>query len=112
MLFANEPRAYRDVLASAVTLLRPDAEVIEVDPDELDAAIAHHVPALVVCDRITAAVEGGGHHWVLLYPDGGSFALVGHGARWRRVPAPTLDDLLGIVSDVLGPPPSVPNGAG
>lgn len=105
LLFANEPRADREVLASAVSLLRPDAEVIEVEPDGLDAAIACHAPKLVVCAHVSDAVEAGPHRWVLLYPDGRGFALVGRGSRWRRVPEVTLDGLIEIVAETIGPAP-------
>ncbi len=109
ILFANEPRAYRDVLASAVSLLRPDAEVVVVEPEELDAAIGRCAPELVVCGRVTPGVEAGPHRWVLLYPDGHSFALVGCGHEWRKVPEVTLDGFLAIVAEVLGPAPSAPD---
>lgn len=112
LLFVNEPRAYRDVLASAVSLLRPDAEVIEVEPDGLDAEIARLAPELVVCGHVTAAVEAGPHRWVLLYPDGRTFALVGQGSQWRRVPEVSFDGLLEIVADTLGPGPDSPNRLG
>ena len=110
ILFANEPRAYRDVLSSAVELLRPDAEVVVVEPEELDAAIAGHAPRLVVCGRLTPAVETDAHCWVLLYPNGQNFALVGRGSRWRKVPEVTLDGFLGIVAEALGPAPPSPIG--
>jgi hypothetical protein len=108
ILFANEPRAYRDVLAGAVTLLRPDAEIVVAEPDELDAAIARHAPELVVCGRVTPGVEAGAHCWVLLYPDGQTFALVGRGHHWRKVPEVTLDGFMGIVTETLGPTPPAP----
>src|SRR5690348_11650951 len=49
ILVANEPRAYRDVMAAAFQILCPQHEVISIVPEELDTAVARLDPHLVLC---------------------------------------------------------------
>ena len=74
VLVANEPRSYREVLAVVLSELRRRADVITVDPADLDLAVACHHPHLVVCSRLTAGVQAGAVAWALLYPNGASCA--------------------------------------
>jgi hypothetical protein len=69
ILVANEPRAYRDVIAAAFRELRPQHEVIPVEPDQLDGEVARLHPHLVVCSRLSEVVETSPLTWVMLYPD-------------------------------------------
>jgi hypothetical protein len=39
VLVANEPRAYRETIALALKALRPEAEVIAIEPTDLDAEV-------------------------------------------------------------------------
>ena len=75
VLLANEPRAYRDTLAVALRMLRPDAEVIVADPETLDAAVLQHGPNVVICSEVTYTVETQVPTWVLLYPEGDGSAV-------------------------------------
>ena len=69
VLVANEPCAYREAITGVLRELRPPIEVNAVEPDGLDGEVARLRPHLVVCSRITVAVQAllG---WVMLYPDG------------------------------------------
>ncbi|MDQ3855611.1 MAG: hypothetical protein M3281_04365, partial [Chloroflexota bacterium] len=73
---ANEPRCYREVVAATLGALRPGAEVISVEPTDIDAELARLDPHLVVCSRLTEAVETRAGAWVLLYPDGDNSAVI------------------------------------
>jgi hypothetical protein len=66
ILVANEPRCYREVIAAAVHELRPHAEVITVEPADLDRAVVYRQPHLVVCSRLTEVVETHSPVWVVL----------------------------------------------
>ena len=70
ILLANQPLAYRQALVRAFRAARPHLHVLEVAPDELDAAVRAHVPLLVICDRLTRLVEQSVSAWVVLYPGG------------------------------------------
>jgi hypothetical protein len=76
IMVANEPRAYREVIAEAIRQLRTDLEVITVEPIELDGAIADLAPDLVVCSQLSEAIETGSFAWILLYPDGQTTAII------------------------------------
>ncbi len=84
ILLANEPLAYRQALVRAFRAARPHLHVLEVAPDELDAAVQEHAPLLVICDRLTQLVERCVSAWVVLYPDGArqvTSSLAGHQER-------------------------------
>lgn len=54
---ANEPRAYREVIAAALRELRPRIEVFITEPEDLDAAVLQRTPHLVVCSQLTEIVR-------------------------------------------------------
>ena len=53
IVVANEPRSYREAMAVACRVLRPEVEVILAEPADLDAAVARLDPQLVPCSRLT-----------------------------------------------------------
>ncbi len=75
ILVANEPCTYREVIADAFRELRPHTEVSAVEPDSLEREVERLRPHLVVCSRLTAAVQSL-LAWVVLYPDGENRALI------------------------------------
>jgi hypothetical protein len=76
IMVANEPRAYREVIAEAFRQLRSDVEVITAEPIELDGAIADLAPDLVVCSQLSEVIETRPLAWILLYPDGQATAII------------------------------------
>ncbi|MCA1598331.1 MAG: hypothetical protein LC769_04825, partial [Chloroflexi bacterium] len=76
ILLANEPRAYREVIAAAFQALRPNHEVISVTPDDLYAEVERLDPEFVLCSRLTPAVQQHRRSWVMLYPDGETQAII------------------------------------
>lgn len=75
ILLGNEPRAYRDALATATLAQRPGLEVQTVNPSQLDRMIEYLAPHLVICSWLEPAspvVPG----WVVLYPNGSSTAMI------------------------------------
>lgn len=99
ILVAHEPRVYRETLSSAFMALRPEADVRAVDPAELDAALVSMQPHLVLCSRLTAAVEAI-LAWVVLYPDGANLVEVGIGGVRSVSCDITLDGLLAVVDRI------------
>ncbi len=67
-LVANELRSYREVIAQAMRRLRPNVEVHETEPEELDREIVRLHPDFVVCSWATPTVESRVPIWVELYP--------------------------------------------
>jgi len=97
VLLANEPRSYRETLAAAIPALRPGVEVVAVAPGDLDGAIAHHRPHLVVCSALTPLVQQGALAWLLLYPDGASGSVRCLAEERADIPRMDLSGLLGLL---------------
>lgn len=98
IIVANEPRSYREVLSRTFEHLRPDAEVVEVEPGDLDGELARcKVPCLVVCSRVGRVVERRALSWVELYPGGESFSRVNISGACFEKDDMTLHDLLSAI---------------
>ena len=76
IVVANEPRSYREALAVACRVLRPQIEVILAEPADLDAAVARLDPHLVLCSQLTEGLRTGTRAWVVLYPGGEARAVI------------------------------------
>ncbi len=102
ILVANEPCVYREVLAASFQALRPEFEVIEAEPGDLDGEIERLDPHLVVCSELTEAVRSRPLAWVQLYPDGtdNSRSLVCIRGECTEVDSLKLADLLAIIDQV------------
>jgi hypothetical protein len=92
VLVATE--VWRDPLGRAMELLRPDFEVVQVDPSDVRPAVTRRRPDLVVYSAPDEVVETRVFAWVLLYPDGENRAVVSLGGERRSVELPGLADLL------------------
>jgi len=76
VLVANEPRSYRQAIAAALQVVRPDVEVLVVEPELLDDEVAHAESDVVVCSEATQIVRARATVWVDLYPGGGRLSVV------------------------------------
>ncbi|HEX2728959.1 MAG TPA: hypothetical protein VHM16_04340 [Rubrobacteraceae bacterium] len=97
VLLANEPRSYREVMASAFREMRPNLEVFVADPDEVERILDLISPDVVICSEPIPAVQHRVRAWIELYPAGESLVVVNvEGER------STFDDLelLGLLSIV------------
>jgi hypothetical protein len=105
VLVANEPRAYREVIADALPKLRPLVEVFPAEPEELEREAMRVQPHLILCSRkVEDALARTGHllAWMVLYPDGQDRAEVGGTASERAtllLEDVALDDLLRVVDE-------------
>ena len=99
VLVANEPCAYREAITGVLRELRPLIEVNAVEPDGLDREVARLRPHLVVCSRITVAVQAilG---WVMLYPDGENRAEIFTAGELVTVDNVEFGDLLSFVDRI------------
>jgi len=100
ILVANEPRSYRGALATALQALRPHIMVLTGDPTDLDGTILRFEPHLVICSRLTEAVETHCLAWIIFYPNG--TRSVEARVAGLRLPETDLDldQLLAIVDHV------------
>ena len=97
ILVANEPRAYREVMAAAFHELRPQHDVITVAPDDLDAEVVRLDPQLVLCSRLTPTVQAHPLAWVMLYPDGETRAEICIAGQFSTVADLEFSSLLAII---------------
>lgn len=97
ILVANEHRSDREAIAGAVRLLRPDLDVLAVEPEALDGTVIHHSPHLVVCGRATLTVQSSVLTWVELYPREEPLVVISIAGQYAAVAEFTLSDLLSLI---------------
>jgi hypothetical protein len=110
VIVANELRSYRQVLARAIVLARPETEVTVVAPALLEAEVRRLEPDLVVCTCAVPADEAGTRAWVELYPDHGSVSVVCVDGLRSFVQNMELDDIFRFVDRISARKSGVPGG--
>jgi hypothetical protein len=103
VLVACELRSYREAIAAAFRLLRPNVEVFEVEEEDLDREVGRLGPDLVVCSRRTARVENHAPNWIELYPDYGPRSVVSVRGERSTIEEIQLSDLLSVVDETRKP---------
>ena len=76
VLVATEPRAYREVMTGTLQEMRPGAEILLVEPDDLSTALTRLQPHLVIASRPVETLPDCPCAWVLLYPAGATMVLI------------------------------------
>ncbi len=110
ILMANEPRSYREVMATILQELVPNVEASLAEPEALDREVARLAPDLVICSQATQTVHNAGLSWIALYPEGSNHPVISvRGRRWR-VLKPTLDDVFAVIDEVRRPLSRDPSG--
>lgn len=94
---ANEPRAYREVIAEAVRELRPGVEVETVEPEDLGDAISSFGPDMVICSSATEAVREGALAWIELYPEFSAHSVANVGGETSTFEEIQLPDILSVI---------------
>jgi F420-dependent methylenetetrahydromethanopterin dehydrogenase len=98
--FEDEYRAYREVIAAAIRVLRPGAQVESANLDALAQEVERMDPQLVICSRPNTVDPGGRPAWVVLPTDPTRPARICVGGRYAEQANPTVEVLLGIVDVV------------
>jgi hypothetical protein len=102
VIFAIEPRSYRQVIGRTIQALRPHVEVVVLDPDTLEAGVARLDPDLVFANRPAAPSASGGPVWVEFRPYEEPPARVSLAGRRWELSEVELEDLLSIVDEAEG----------
>jgi hypothetical protein len=98
VVFAIEPRSYRQAIGEAVQALRPHLEVVVLAPDTLDAAMARLDPDLVFAARPEdPSSPGKPAAWVEFRPYEEPPARVRLAERRWELGEVELEDILSIV---------------
>jgi hypothetical protein len=98
--FEDKYRVYRGVIAAAIRVLRPRAEVVVVGLDALVNEVARFDPHLVICSQPNTVDPGGRPAWVELPVDPTRPTRACVGGRYSESRNPLLDELLSIIDDV------------
>jgi F420-dependent methylenetetrahydromethanopterin dehydrogenase len=98
--FEDEYRAYREVLAAAIRVLRPGAQVESANLEVLAQEVERLDPHVVICGRPNTVDPGGRAAWVVLPTDSTRPAKICVGGRYREQANPTVEVLVGIVDEV------------
>jgi hypothetical protein len=101
VLVACELTSYREAIAAAFRLLRPNVEVFEAEDEDLDREVGRIGPDLVVCSRLTARVENRAPNWVELYPGYGSHSVVSVRGERSTIEEIQLSHLLSVIDETV-----------
>ncbi len=97
VVVANELRSYREAIARAMSIARPDIEVYETEPEELNWEVARLRPDFVMCSRVTSVVELRVPVWIELYPNCQAPSRVGVRGKITTLNSVQLADLLALL---------------
>jgi hypothetical protein len=99
--FEDDYRAYRDVIAAGIRILRPHAEVETTVLDALEEETTRFAPDVIICGRSSAVDSKDGPAWIELSLDPLRPSSIRVGDRRWSPTNPTLRELLGIIDDTL-----------
>ena len=103
VILANEPDAYRSLLAAELPFLRPNLRVLEVDPAELDAAVITYHPAVVISSRALDLVPAPPCSILILRAEAVDSSIE---SCDEIIDNPRLSDILHVIDRALEPEPS------
>lgn len=103
VLLANEPRSYRESIATVFRQLRPGMHVKVVEPEALESNVVCFDPDVAICSRVTGTVRERVPVWVELYPEQAAHSVASEGGRRTEFAEIQLRDLLGILDRAADP---------
>ena len=98
---ANEPRAYREVMAETLRDMRPDIDFVILEPEELKELVQTLKPDLAICDEATIEVRANAAFWLELYPDQNYYSIFGSSREHSRIENIQLSDIVSIVDQAV-----------
>ena len=97
--FGDEYRAYREVIAAGIRILRPQVEVATATPAEVEWEVGRFDPHVVVCGASVPADPGDVPAWVELPVESQRPTRIRVSARRRTSVNLDLEGLLAIVDE-------------
>lgn len=101
VLLANEPGTYRSLLATELPILRPNLRIVEINPADLDTAVMHMRPAVVICSRVLEKVRDTEYAILILYPEGADTLIRPINGTDQEMVSPRLSDLLSALDGAI-----------
>jgi hypothetical protein len=96
----DDYRAYREVIATGIRLVRPNIEVATTGVDALEEEVARLDPHVVICNLPATAGSGERVPWVELSLDPTRPSVVCIGESYSERSNPTLEALLQVIDEV------------
>lgn len=97
VLLANEPILGRQVFAGVLRALRPEHEVITVEPEAVEEEAPRLHPDVVICSRATPTLRSAVGVWMEARLENRALLVRTSDAGASRDPDPGLDTLLAFV---------------
>jgi hypothetical protein len=95
----DEYRIYREMIAAAISILRPHVEVETAGLDELEEQIARFDPQAVICSRPNTIYPGGRPTWIELSLDLTQPTTVWVSGCYSELSSCALEGLLGVIEE-------------
>jgi hypothetical protein len=99
--FEDGFHAYRDTIAAAIRIVRPNAEVMTVEPADIHETVKRFRPDIVIGSPLARADVKGVPAWVDLSLDPAKPSRVNLNGCYSETINPTLDKLLVIMDEVI-----------
>jgi F420-dependent methylenetetrahydromethanopterin dehydrogenase len=96
----DDYRAYREVIAAGIRMLRPHVEVDTSTLEALRERIERFDPHLVICSQPNTVDPGGRPAWIMLSLDTRQPSTICVGGHYSELTNPTLEVLLGVIDEV------------
>ena len=100
MAFEQIYRSYQGVIAAAIRVLRPHAEVETATLEALGEEMERFDPELVICSRPSTAAPGGTIAWVEISIESSRPSKICVDGRYSESTNPTLEVLLAVIDEV------------
>jgi hypothetical protein len=97
---ADDYRAYREVIATAIRLLRPHVEVVSAGLEALEEKVARLDPHLIICNLPATALPAEGLAWVELSLEPARPSVVRVGGSRSELRNPGVDALVQVIDKV------------
>lgn len=99
MAIEDDYRAYREVIAAGIRLLRPSTEVRTANPDALEAEVTRFEPHVVICSLPATASPGSHVAWVEISLEPTRPSVICVGGRYSKRHNPAVDTLLEVIDE-------------
>ena len=96
----DDYRAYREVIAAGIRILRPRAEVETAALEALEEELERFDPQLVICSRHKQIESGGKPAWIEISLDPTLLTKISVGGRYLERSNPTVETLLEVIDEL------------
>jgi hypothetical protein len=96
----DDYRAYREVIAAGIRILRPHAEVETANLEALEEELERFDPQLVICSGHKQVESGGKPAWIELSMDPTQPTKISIGGRYLERSNPTVETLLEVIDEL------------